>query len=117
MMADAECLLEFLERGVGMFFDVNLEFLRIEFAPMTPASFRGEGAGLDGGQIPVNTAPTQIKVPGGLDFGAAALDEFHHPFAQVQCIGFHAHNPITLCPNVNMNCWDYADDKLMRQNW
>ena len=39
MMADAEHLLEFLEGGVGMLFDVDLEFLRVEFAPMTPTDF------------------------------------------------------------------------------
>jgi hypothetical protein len=41
-MTDAEGLLEFLEGGIGMFFDVNLELLRVEFAPMTPAGFGGQ---------------------------------------------------------------------------
>ena len=105
MMADAEGLLEFLEGGVGMFFDLSLEFLRVEFAPMTPTGFGGERPRLHGVQIAVNSAPTELKAPGGLGFGAARLDEFHHPFPQVQRISFHARKPITLCPNVNMKCY------------
>ena len=101
-MADAKRFLEFLEGGVGMFFDMSLEFLRVEFAPMTPAGFGGERPRLHGVQIAVNGAPTQFKAPGSLGFGAAQLDEFHHPFPQVQRISFHARKPITLCPNVNM---------------
>ena len=104
-MADAENPLEFLEGGVGMFFDVNLQFLRVEFAPMTPAGFGGECPRLHGVQIAVNGAPTEIKAPGSLGFGAAQLDEFHHPFPQVQRISFHTRKPITLCPNVNMKCY------------
>ena len=105
MMADAEGFLEFLEGGVGMFFDVRLELLGVELAPMAPALFRGQRARFSGGQIPVNGTPRQIKPPGGLDFGTPALNEFHHPFPQVQRIGFHAHQPITLCPNVNMKSY------------
>ena len=56
MMADAENPLEFLEGGVGMFFDVNLEFLRVEFAPMTPAGFGSQRPRLHGVQIAVNGA-------------------------------------------------------------
>jgi hypothetical protein len=48
-MANAEDLLDFLEGGVGMFLDVNLEFLRVELAPMSPARFRGHRALLGGG--------------------------------------------------------------------
>jgi hypothetical protein len=88
VVADAKDFLEFLEGGVGMFFDVNLEFLRVEFAPMTPTGFGGQHPRLHGVQIAVNGAPTEIKAPGGLGFGAARLDEFHHPFPQVQCISF-----------------------------
>jgi len=80
MMADAECLLEFLERGVGMFFDVNLELLRVEFAPMSPTGFGCQCPGFHGGQIAIDRAPTQIKAAGGLGLGAARLDEFDHPF-------------------------------------
>ena len=104
-MADAKHFLEFFEGGVGMFFDVNLEFLRVELAPMTPAGFGGQRPRLHGVQIAVNGAPTELKAPGCLGFGAARLDEFHHPFPQVQCISFHAHKPITPCPNVNMKCY------------
>jgi hypothetical protein len=107
MMADAEDILEFLEGGVGMFFDLSLEFLRIEFAPMPPAGFGGQRPRLHGVQIPINGAPTQFKTPGGLGFGAARLDEVHHPFPQVQCISFHARKLITLCINVNMKCYTH----------
>ena len=112
MMADAENPLEFLEGGVGMFFDVNRQLLRVEFAPMTPAGFGGECPRLHGVQIAVNGAPTQFKAPGSLGFGAAQLDEFHHPFPQVQRISFQARKPITLCPNVNMKCYSFADIEL-----
>lgn len=66
MMADAKNLLEFLEGGVGMLFDVRLEFLGVEFSPMTPAGFGGERPPLHSVQIAVNGAPTQFKAPGGL---------------------------------------------------
>ena len=95
MMADAEHLLEFLEGGVGMLFNVDLEFLRVEFAPMTPACFGGQRPGLYSGQIAVNGAPPQFKAPGGLDFGAPRPHEFHYPFPQVQGICFHAPKPFT----------------------
>jgi len=104
-MADAENRLEFLERGVGMGFDVRLELLGVELAPMAPALSRGQRAFFGGGQIPINGTPRQIKTPGGLGFGTAALNEFHHPFPQVQRIGFHARESISLCPNVNMKCY------------
>ena len=106
MMADAESLLEFLEGGVGMFLDMHLKFLRVEFAPMPPACFGCQRPRLPSGQIAVNATPAKIKASGGLGFGTARLDEFHHPFPQVQCISFHAHKPITLCPNVNMKCYN-----------
>jgi len=79
-MADAKDRLKFLEGGVGMLFDVNLEFLRVEFAPMTPTGFGGQRSGLRGGQITIDGAATEVKAPGGLDFGPALLDELHHPF-------------------------------------
>ena len=108
MMADAENLLEFLEGGVGMFFDVNLEFLRVTFAPMTPAGFGSQRPRLHRVQIAVNSAPTQIKTPGGLGLGTAPIDEFHHPFPQVQRVCFHAPKPVILCANVNMKCYTKA---------
>jgi hypothetical protein len=106
MMADAKRVLDFLEGGVGMIFNMSLKFLRIEFSPMTPALFLGSTLPfLGGGQIPINGTPGQIKTPGGLGLGAAALNEFHHPFPQVQCINFHLRKPIMPCPNVKMKCY------------
>jgi len=111
-MADLEGLLEFQEGGVGMCFDVNLEFVRVELAPFPPTGFRGQRPGFHGGQIAVNTAPGDVKVPGGLNFGTAFLDELHHPIPQIQCIGFHARKPILICANVNMKC--YKQPKIVR---
>ena len=88
-----------------MLFDLGLEFLRVEFAPVSPACFRGQRACFGGLQIPINGTPGQVKPPGGLGFGPARLDEVHHPFPQVQRISFHALKPVTLCPNVNMKCY------------
>ncbi len=105
MMADAKHLLEFLEGSIGMLFDLGLEFLRVEFAPVSPACFRGQRARFGGLQIPINGTPGQVKPPGGFGFGAARFNEVHHPFPQVQRISFHALKPITLCPNVNMKCY------------
>jgi len=112
-MADAKHGLKFLEGGVRVFFDVRLELFRIELAPMPPARFRRQRPLFGGGQIPINGTPGQLKPPGGFDFGTPALNEFHHPFPQVQRISFHALNPITMCPNVNMKCYSdcHADDR------
>ena len=104
-MADAEHGLEFFERGVGMFLDVRLEFFGVELAPMSPTRFRRQRPLLGGGQIPVNGTPRHVEPPDGLGFGAARLDEFHHPFPQVQRIGFHARKRIRLCVYVNVNCY------------
>ncbi len=104
-MADAEYLLKLLEGGVGMFFDMGAELFRVELAPGAPTRFRRQRPLFDGFQIPVNGTPGQRKPPGGLGFGTAALNEFHHPFPQVQRIGFHARKPVSLCPNVNMKCY------------
>ena len=79
-MADPKSRLEFLERGVGMFLDMNLEFLWVEFAPMPPTRFRGQYAFLSGVQIPINRTPRQLKPPGGLGFRTTLPNEFHHPF-------------------------------------
>ena len=106
-MADAEGGLKFLEGGGGMLFDVGLEFFGVELAPMSPALFRGQRAILGGDQIPVDGTSRQIKPPGCLDLGAARLNEFHHPFPQIQCIGFHAKKPATQCTNVNMKCYSF----------
>jgi hypothetical protein len=104
-MADAEHGLEFLERGIRMFFDVDTEFLRVKLAPGSPARFWRQRTLSGGFQIPTNGTPGQIKPPGGLDFGAAALNEFDHPFPQIQRISFHARKLISLCPNVIMKCY------------
>ena len=97
-MTDAEHLLDFLEGGVGVLLDMGAEFLRVELAPGSPACFRGQPAYFSGGQIPINGTPGQVKTPGGLDFGATALNELHHPFPQVQRTGFHASTPSTYVP-------------------
>ena len=102
MMAHAEHLLDFFEGGVGVFFDMGAELLRVELAPMSPALFRGQRTLLGSAQIPVNRTPGQLKPPGGFDFGTAGLNEFHHPLPQVQCIRCHALNLTSPCPNVNV---------------
>ena len=79
-MADGQGGGEFVERGVGKFFDVGRKFLGIELAPFPPVRFRGEGAGLGGGQIAVDGAPPQVKTPRGFNFGTARLQKFHNPF-------------------------------------
>ena len=106
-MADAEHLLQFFERGVGMLFDMAAELLRVELAPGAPACFRWQGAFFGGFQIPINRTPGQLKTPGGLGFGTTTGNEFHHPLPQVQRISFHADNLITICPNVNVKCYRY----------
>ena len=58
-MADRKDLLEFGQRGVGMFFDMGVEFGWIQLAPRSPALFRGQGVAFDGGQIAVNRAASQ----------------------------------------------------------
>ena len=107
VVADPKHVLKFLECGVGMPGNAGLEFLGVELAPMAPALFRGQRSSLRGIQIPINGTPRQIKTPGGLGFGTTALNEFHHPLTQVQCISFHTREPITLCPNVNMKCYTF----------
>ena len=109
-MADAKDGLELLEGGVGMFGNVGVELLRVQFAPVTPALFRGQRPHFQGGQIAVNRAPTDFKAAGGLGFGTAGLDEFDHSFPEIQGIGFHAQQPIRLCANVNMNCYSALSD-------
>lgn len=79
-MADGHGGGEFLERGIRMFFDVGRKLLGIKRAPFPPARFRGERAGLGGGQIAINRAPPHRKAAGRLDLGATALKKLHHPF-------------------------------------
>jgi hypothetical protein len=89
-MADLKDGGEFLERGIGMLFNVRLKFLGIERAPLAPAGFRGERPGLGGGEVAINRAPGQREVAGRFDLGAARLKKLHHPFPQIQRISFHA---------------------------
>ena len=89
-MADVKDGGEFLERGIRMFFDVGRKFLGIERAPFAPARFRGERAGLGGGQIAINRAPPHRKAAGRLNLAPAGLKKLHHPLPQVQRTGFHA---------------------------
>jgi hypothetical protein len=91
-MADTKHLLEFLEGGVGMFFDMGVELVRVEFAPVSPTCFWGQRSLAGGGQITVDSAPTEVKTPRGFDFGSTFVDEFHHSFTQIKAIGFHAFN-------------------------
>ena len=79
-MADTKGVLEFLKGGVGIGFDVGLKFLRVELAPVAPAGFGGQCSRLGGRQIAVNCLPAQLKAAGGLGFGAAVVNELHHPF-------------------------------------
>ena len=79
-MADLKDSGEFLERGLGMLFNVRLEFLRIERAPLAPTGFRGERPGLGGGKVAIDRAPGQLEAAGRLDLGAACLKKLHHPF-------------------------------------
>ena len=116
-MADTKDSLEFFERGVGVFFDMGAEFFRVELAPGAPARFWRQCALLSGDQIPVNRTPGEVKPPGGLGFGTATRNEFHHPFPQVQRIGFHARELISLCPNVNVKCYNILfGQQLSRQS-
>ena len=80
-MTDAEDPLEFVEGGVGMLFDVGLEFLRVEFAPVTPGGLGGELARAGGVEKAVNRAAADGKAAGCLGFGPSILNEFDHPFA------------------------------------
>jgi len=104
-MTDPKDPLEFLQGGVGALLDVRLEFLGIEFAPVSPTLLGRQRAALRGGQIAIDRASAQVEAPGRLHFGAAVVDKFDHPFPQVERIGFHARKPIRLCANVNMKCY------------
>jgi len=89
-MADGKDFLDFLEGCVRVLFDVNLEFFRVEFPPVPPTGFGCQRPRLPGRQIAVNSASTEVKASGRLDFGTAVLDELHHSLPQIQRIGFHA---------------------------
>jgi len=89
-MADAKDGFEFFERGVGVRFNVGRKFLGIQFAPLAPALFGGEGSRRGGGQITIDGAPPQVEAPGRFRLGPASLNKFDDPFPQIQRIGFHA---------------------------
>jgi len=72
---------------------------------MAPTGFRGKRALLGGSQIAIDGAPAQLEAPSSLGLRTALLDEFDHPFSQLQRISFHARKPITLCANVNIKCY------------
>ena len=103
MRADTQDGLEFLEGGIGRFFDAGLESLRVKFPPMSPACFRGQRPRLRRRQIAVDRAPPDRKPAGGFGLSAALVDELDHSLPQSQTLGFHAREPIRLCANVNMN--------------
>lgn len=90
VMADAKNLLEFFERGVGMFFDLGAKLFRVELAPMPPAFPGCQIVGFGGVQIAIDRTARQAETPGGLGFGAALLNELDDPLPQIQRIGFHA---------------------------
>jgi len=90
--------LQFLERGVGMLADVGLKLGRIEFAPAAPTGLGGQGIRFGGGQVAIDGALAQPEKPGGLGPDAARLDKLHHPLAQIQRVGFHAHSLPLILP-------------------
>ena len=90
-MADAKDRLQFLQRRVGVVADMRLEFDRIELAPVAPTGFGGQGVRFGGGEVAIDGALAQPKNPGGLGPRAAGPDKLHHPLAQIQRVGFHAH--------------------------
>ena len=89
-MADAQAGGHFFERGVGVVFDVGLEFLGIQLAPFPPTGFWGERIRLGGGQITIDRALRQGEAPGRLGLGTAGLNKINDPFPQIQRISFHA---------------------------
>lgn len=98
VVADVEDRLDFMQGGVGLLADLGGEFGRIQLAPSAPSGLGGQRVGLRGGQIAVNGAFPQRETLGGLGPRAALLDKFHHPFAQIQGVGFHAHSLPPILP-------------------
>lgn len=97
-MADAKDPLQFLERGVRLLADVRLQFGRIKLAPVAPTGLRGQGVCFGGGQIAINRAFAQPKESSGLSPRAAPSYKLHHPLAQIQRVGFHAHSLPLILP-------------------
>jgi hypothetical protein len=97
-VADAKDLLQFLERGVRLVADLGLELGRIEFAPVAPTGPGRQGVRFGCGKIAIDGAFTQPKQPGGLGPRAASGHKLHHPLAQIQRVGFHAHSLSLILP-------------------
>lgn len=97
-MADAKDFLEFLERGVRMLAHVRLELGRIELAPVAPTGLGRQGVRFGGGQVAIDGTLAQPKNPGGLGPGATRRNKPHHPLAQIQREGFHAHSLSHILP-------------------
>ena len=102
-MADAKDPLQFLERGGWLAADMRLKFGRIEFAPVAPTGLGGQRVRFGGGQIAINRALAQPKKPGGLGPRATPGHKLHHPLAQIQRVGFHAHSLSPILPMSMLN--------------
>jgi hypothetical protein len=97
-MADAKDPLQFLQRGVRLVADVGLKFGRIKLAPVAPTGLGGQGVRFGGGQVAIDGALAQPKNSGGLGPRAASGHKLHHPLAQIQRVGFHAHRLSFILP-------------------
>ena len=93
---------QFGQRGVGVLFDVRLQFGRIEFAPGSPTRFRSQGVRFGGGKVAIDRALAQLEAPRGFRPGAARLHKLHHPLPQIQRVGFHAPHATSHTANVNV---------------
>ena len=80
-MADGQGGGDFFERGVRLFLDVGGKFLGIQLAPFPPTRFRGQLAGLGGGEVAIDRAPRHRETAPGLGLGTAGLEKFHDPLA------------------------------------
>jgi hypothetical protein len=98
VVADAQRGGQFGQRGVGVFFDVRLQFDGVEFAPGSPAGFGGQSIRFGGGKVAIDRAFAQLETPGGLDAGAAGPHKFYHPLPQIQRVGFQAHSLPPMLP-------------------
>lgn len=92
IMADGKDFSDFMQGGVRVFVDVGPQLGRIEFAPAAPAGLGREGVRFGGGEVAVDGAFAQRETPGRLGARAAGGGKFHHPFSQIQRIGFHVPN-------------------------
>jgi hypothetical protein len=97
-VADAKDPLQFLQRGVGLVADVRLKFGRIELAPVAPTGLGCQGVRFGRSQVAIDGAFAQPEKPGGLGSRAAPGHKFHHPLAQIQRVGFHAHSLSLILP-------------------